>query len=260
MKRQAAILCFFALLAIHSDLFSQDTMRIKSADLNTSVLMEGTHNYLVYFTKGKDSARTALSIWSRKIERIDYHGKPAIAVTQKWDATEGVYHTAYSVNDAKTFSSFYHETWWKGRPTLKVNFIDDQVSYNDTVLTKNDTGRIVRTIYNGYANSVNDYFLNWHLDLEVFPTLPFKEGRVFVINFYDPGYSRSAPVAYAVEGSGQLDSYDKEKVDCWILRHTQGRTVSRFWISKKTKEVLKLEDRDTGNNRFRYKLKLGFSD
>jgi hypothetical protein len=44
---------------------------------------------------------------------------------------------------------------------------------------------------------------------------------------------------------------------CWLLSHEGTNNKEVFWISKKTNEVLKLEQEFGG--RYRYKIKLGFS-
>jgi hypothetical protein len=105
---------------------------------------------------------------------------------------------------------------------------------------------------------LNQYTLNWHLDLEVFPVLPYKEGVTFLIPFYDPGFPAPKNQAYTVEGSAELEGYNNQKIDCWLLTHEVRGQKATFWISKKTKEVLKLEEQ-IGNGRWRYKIKLGFS-
>lgn len=94
---------------------------------------------------------------------------------------------------------------------------------------------------------------------ETFPTLPYKTGLTFIIPFYDPGtasgYQR---VAYAVTGSAELTGYDNQKIDCWLMVHEAPGNKEVYWISKKTNEVLKLEQEVNGKM-YRYKIKLGFS-
>jgi hypothetical protein len=59
-----------------------------------------------------------------------------------------------------------------------------------------------------------------------------------------------------VTGSGQLTDRSGSGVDCWTLEHTDENGTEKFWISKKTREVLKEEDH--GKNRgYRFKYKLG---
>jgi hypothetical protein len=93
----------------------------------------------------------------------------------------------------------------------------------------------------------------------MFPLLPYKEGAVFKINFYDPGFEAPKNRYYSVIGSAMLTGYDKQPIECWLLSHgSLPSSYQVFWISKKTFEVLKLEEEYGG--KFRYKIKLGFSD
>ncbi|MCU0240324.1 MAG: hypothetical protein MUC29_12865, partial [Pyrinomonadaceae bacterium] len=115
-------------------------------------------------------------------------------------------------------------------------------------------------IINDFNDSFADYNLSWHSDLLIFPLFPFKSGRTFKVNFYDPGFGKAKIVEYSVTGSEFLTNSSGEKIDCWILEHKSampsGATaIQRFWISKKSREVLKEEDKF--GNGFRYKFKIG---
>lgn len=105
---------------------------------------------------------------------------------------------------------------------------------------------------------MEEYFLNWHLDLETFPILPYAEDITFSINFYDPGFAAPSRELYTVSGSEVIVGYGGQKIDCWILKHESEFGKEKFWISKKTREVLKLEQISV-NGTYRYKVKLGFS-
>lgn len=62
-------------------------------------------------------------------------------------------------------------------------------------------------------------------------------------------------------GSKTLPGYDGQHVDCWFLEHEDHERMKnegKFYISKKTGEVLQLEQSFAG--RFRYKVKLPFSN
>ena len=59
-------------------------------------------------------------------------------------------------------------------------------------------------------------------------------------------------------GSGELVGYNDQKIDCWLMSHEERGNKEIFWISKKTREVLKLEQEINGSL-YRYKIKLGFS-
>lgn len=247
-----------------------DTVFISEKNINPKVLREGTHRYLVYFKMNKDSVRTQTQFWTRTLKKTDYNGVPAIEIDQVWEDKDSIMHIVKSVSDAKTMKPLYHRTWWKRQAsrtsTAKVvsltivDFINKTVEYNGHKLSDTDTENQAKTIWEGYKSSLDKFFLNWHLDLETFPLLPYKNGVTFVVPFYDPGTaSKYQKVAYTVSGSAQLIGYDDQKIDCWLLTHETKGNKEVFWISKKTNEVLKLEQEINGKL-YRYKIKLGFSN
>lgn len=76
--------------------------------------------------------------------------------------------------------------------------------------------------------------------------------------FYDPGSPAPRNVAYTVTGSAELEGNNNQKIECWLLIREASGNKEIFWISKKTKEVLKLEQ-EIGKEKWRYKIKLGIS-
>lgn len=267
-----SILLTFLLLPNLAILQAQtgDTIRITAKDINPSVLREGTHRYLVYFKMKKDTVRSMAQFWTRTIKRTDYNGMPAMEITQEWEDKDSIMHIVKSYSDLKTLQPLYHHTWWKvqaGRnATMKtitstiVNMTNKTVEYNGKLLGDADTAKQVKKIWDGFKSSWDKFYLNWHLDLETFPTLPYKKGVTFVIPFYDPGTASDfQTVAYTVKGEAELEGYDGQKIKCWLLEHETPGNKEIFWISKKTKEVLKLEQ-TFGPGASRYKIKLGFSN
>lgn len=238
-----------------------DTILLTAKNINTTVLKEGTHRYLVYFKMGKDAPRTQTQFWTRNIKRTVQNDKPVIIVTQQWEDKDSIMHTVKSVCNGITMQPMAHEFWWKKRGTVAVNFENGgKVIMNDATLSDLDTAKQAKAVWSAFKTVRNNYFLNWHLDMEVFPTLPYKKGTTFIIPFYDPG--TSAPfekVAYSVSGSSELTGYNNQKIDCWLLVHESKGNKEVFWISKMTKEVLKLEQEINGTL-YRYKIKLGFSN
>lgn len=240
--------------------FSQkkDTIKITPDLVNTKVLIPGTHRWVVYFKVGVDSPRTMFNIWTRSIDNTNHKGKEAIRVTQVWEDKDSVFHTTRSILDAKDFRSLYHQSWWKQRGSSEFDFQTGEMSLNQKKITAADTSTPAKRIRQAFDAAQNEYTLNWHLDLEVFPLLPYREGVTFLINYYDPGSAPPKWVPYTVTGSSQVSSLDGLMVDCWLLEHEDKNNKEVFYISKKTKEVLKLEQQF--GSRFRYKIKLPFSN
>ncbi|TWI85770.1 hypothetical protein IQ13_0938 [Lacibacter cauensis] len=247
-----------------------DTIRITKQHLQTGVLREGTHRYLVYAKMKKDSVRILTQFWTRTIKRTIHNGLPVIEISQEWEDQDSVMHKVVSRCDAVTMKPLYHQSWWKtaasrGAPVKTttetiVDFINGALLYNGKQLSAADTAQREQLIRKGFESAQHaPYFLNWHLDLETFPLLPFKNGLTFILPFYDPGTpSGVKEVAYTVSGSGTLTGYNDQQIDCWLLIHETQGNKEVFWISKRTKEVLKLEQEINGRV-YRYKIKLGFS-
>ncbi len=245
-----------------------DTIKITPQHINTKLLREGTHRYLVYFKMKKDSVRTQTQFWTRDIKRTQYQGKEVIEINQSWEDKDSIMHIVKSISDAKTMQPLYHNTWWKvqtSRNPVKmvtsssIDFISKIVEDNGRQIVATDTAKKYKAIWSAFKSIENQFHLNWHLDLETFPTLPYKENVVFEIPFYEPGSTSSlTKVHYKVTGSALLESYNDQKIDCWLLVHESPGNKETFWISKKTREVLKLVQ-VLNNTFYRFKIKLGFS-
>lgn len=271
MKKAILILYFSSYLFSSQNIYSQksDTILINEKALNTSVLKEGTQRYIVYFKRSKDAPRTETQFWTRTIKKSEYNGKKVIEVTQEWEDKDSVMHTVKSISDISTMQPLYHKTWWQVKfsrlTTTKTvtetvtDFVNKKVWLNGNLLSDADTSGQAKLVWEAYQSSVDKYYLNWHLDLETFPLLPYRKGVTFIIPFYDPGtFSKFQTVAYTVTGTAQLTGYDNTKIDCWLLEHNSKGNKEVFWVSKKTKEVLLLEQELNGTM-YRYKIKLGFS-
>lgn len=248
----------------------RDTIRITLKNINTQVLREGTHRYLVYFKMKKDSVRVMTQFWTRTIKRTLYKNKPAIEILQEWEDKDSIMHIVKSYSDEATLQPLYHETWWKVQTSKNnpaktvtktvVDMMNNTVTVNDKLLTAADTGSRTQKIWAGYQTAAGKQFFNWHLDLETFPILPYRKNVTFLIPFYDPGTASGyEEVAYTVTGEAVLEGYDQQKINCWLLVNDSPGNKEIFWISKKTKEVLKLEQ-VIGSGMYRFKIKLGFSN
>ncbi len=250
-----------AVLLAGSSVFAQsknDTILIDAGKVDTKVLKPSANRYLVYFKMGKDSARSRSQFWTRNIGYAEYNGREAIVITQEWEDRDAIVHKVRSVCDRTTFAPLFHQSWWKQSGNSEFDFINKTAVLNGTPLTDADTARNRKGPWNAFKVAVNQYTLNWHLDLEVFPILPYKEGKTFLIPFYDPGFPAPKNEAYTVTGSAELEGYNDQKIDCWLLMHESRGFKEIFWISKKAREVLKLEQ-EIGKEKWRYKIKLGFS-
>lgn len=247
-----------------------DTLFITSKEVNTRVLKQGVHRYLVYFKLGSQATRTQTQFWTREISTVDYRGKASIQISQEWEDKDSVVHVVKSIADAETFQTFFHYTWWKvpaarNSPEkivteTRVDFMENSVQVNGKYLSDTVSDQRLNAVWKAFKSSQGEYFLNWHSDLETFPILPYQTGVTFGIPYYDPGTgSELNHVFYKVSGSDTLPGYDGQLIECWVLTHESPGNKETFYISKQTKEVLKLVQ-EFGNNMFRYKIKFAFSE
>lgn len=250
----------FVLIGLLFSTFVQaqsDTVRLNYENINTRAIHTGTHTYLVYFKNGKDGNRIKYQLWDRTVDIVEFRGKRTIRISQQWEDSDTLFHTALSYCDFETFSPVYQDVWWKSYGHFVFDFIGKETMVLGSPLLISDTAAYRRKMYGAFEKALKEDVFNWHLDLEVFSMLPFNEETTYAINFYDPGQSAPQVQYFTIIGSGQLEGLDQEVVDCWLLQHGSGENLETFWISKKTNEVVKLEQRS--GDKYRYKIRLPFS-
>lgn len=224
-----------------------DTISLKTNDLITANLKPGKHQYLVTFGNAKKKKFTGSSVWSRDVKYGTLNGEDVIIIEQQWYMSDTTFNRqVYSVSRKKDFSPIFHKT--KGKSGIEAfNFNGRKVVGADSVQNN------VKLDTNVDADPST---LNWELDLEVFSILPYKkEGQRFIISFYHPG-SKTLPkyYEYAVVGSEEIEIAGQKATDCWKLKIDYSPTsAATFWIAKKTREVLKMQE--TFGSGFRYKIK-----
>lgn len=234
-----------------------DTVLIQAKNLLVSNLKPGNSRYLVYFQKGKNAAVSDMQIWNIRVEELIHNGKAAISISQKWDYKDTVTHLATSICDKADFRPLYHESWWKGRGSSSYNPANHELVMNGSKVTESETSKKNAAAWSSFKSSFDQYYLNWHLDLETFSMLPLRKNITFLIPFYEFGYDQPRTISYSVVGESELMGSDNKKVRCWLLKHEEPGNVETFWISKETSEVLKLEQL-INDQIYRYKVKLPF--
>lgn len=225
-----------------------DTIRLSTNDLLTKQLQPGLHQYIVYFEMAAKKKIIAPMLWNRQVNFTEVKGKKVIEIKQHWySADTSMNRSIYSLSERETFAPIFHYAK-SARGIEAFDFEGKKVNGSDTVANNSKKD---------FEVTVSTPTLNWELDLEVFSTLPYKKaGQMFVINFYHPG-GRTAPkyYNYTVSGSETIKGTDAKTTDCWLLKINYTETDwAIFWISKKTKEVFKMQEHFKGN--YRYKVKL----
>ena len=232
-----------------------DTVLIRKQNLELRRLRTGDSTYIIYFKKTAEGPAERMTLVKINVAPAVINGKKAFAITQQWDAGDAVAHTSYTLHDAEDFSTLRHEVWWRRNGfSAKFDFMTKQVAIEGAI-DESIKSRIIKD----FNDSFESYNLCWHSDLTIFPLFPYESGRTFKVNFYDPGASKAGEEVYVVTGGELLTGSSGEEIDCWVMerRDPSGNGYQRFWISKKTREVLKEADQfPTG---FRYKMKIGIS-
>ncbi|SCY36614.1 DUF3108 domain-containing protein [Flavobacterium caeni] len=238
-----------------------DTVYISAANIKTHQLKEGRSTYLVYMKTGKEVPRSMTQFWSIDVKRKKERDKDVIEVWQSWEYKDTIVHTATSICDAQTFKPLSHESWWNKNGKKTTSVFDYQarcITVDGADATKDRSEKGTQTT-NGFLAAVHHYHLNWHLDLEVFSTLPFALHTTYAIPFYEAGYKQPEYIFYTVAGEDNLEGYGGHDVACWLLTHETPGNIEKYWISKTTYEVLKLEQ-DIGGKMSRYKIKLALDN
>jgi hypothetical protein len=240
----AIVLCLAFSAALHAQ---TDTIRLASHDLKTGQLKEGLHQYLVYLENPKKKMIAGHSLWNRQVTFKTIAGREVIEVVQRWhsaDTTRNRY--VYSICDRATFAPHYHYAR-SARSVEAFNFETGKIIGADSVGGNSKKG---------FELILPEPTLNWEMDLEVFNTLPIKKvGQRFIINFYHPGGSAPKFYEYKIIADGKLQTLEGRPMDCWQLKINYTETDwAIFWISKKSNEVIKMQEHFRGL--YRYKVRV----
>lgn len=231
---------------------SIDTIHAGDGQLNLDHLPLGKQQYLVYLVR--DNQKRSIWLWERTTTRENRDGQPVIMIRQQWTTSDTGFNRRDLVSavNAKTFTPIYHTSWNPRTGREAYNYTATEIVGADSVADISNKS---------FRQAISEPSFNWELDLETFPLLPLKEGKAFVINFYHPG-SKGGPgwYNYSVTGSEKIAAINGEKIDCFKLSIDYGnnRGNSTWWLSKKTHEVLKMEEHF--GNVTRYKIRLGVAE
>lgn len=232
-----------------------NTIHINSKNIKTAQLKDGISKYLVFIQNDKNAPISEMQIWNLSTSRESYKNRKVIMVNQVWYYKDTIAHTSKSISLQEDFRPIYHDSWFKKRGKQIFDVENKKLSYNNVEVTENESNPKIKTSYNSFKSSENiPYFVNWHLDLEVFSMLPYKKNVNFLIPFYEFGYDKPKEILYKVTGEEKF-TYNGNSINCWVLEHNEEGNQEKFWISKKTFEVLKMEQL-INNKIYRYKIKL----
>jgi hypothetical protein len=210
-------------------------------------LKQSTNQYLVFIQMKANPEKTMTWIWSRDIRFKTKNNKNIVEIEQKWYASDTMRNrNLYSQINATDFAPIYHYTKMT-RGVEAYDFHPDKLVGSDS---------IANNIRKDFNLPLKKPFLNWELDMETFPLLDLKAGKRFAINFYHPGGKGEPKLyEYKVVGDEDIKTIEGASVACWKLRiDYDEKTWAIFYISKKGREMIKMEE-DFGTG-VRYKVKL----
>lgn len=247
---KAIILSAILILFFNCDLKAQaDTLFTLDVKMIKAQLKEGTSQYLIFFQNKKKAKQAGTFLTTQSVRFTTLHGIEAIAIEQKtYSSDTSAYFYEYSLVNRTTFNPIHYRLWTQRSGLQAYDFYRDKVVASDTVANNSSK--------KDYVCAIQKPLLNWNLDLVTFPLLNLKMGKRYYINFYQPGSPKEAQLyEYKIVGEESLKGNDGQTVDCWKLNITYTETnKATFYISKRTKEVIKLVE-DFGSG-IRYKVRL----
>jgi len=174
------------------------------------------------------------------------------SVEERWEL-DTIFYTSLTLFSKLSFSTLYHSYWWKDTGyRTDYDFEKRSINYEGDV---NDSS-FETNCAEGQA-SVKGYEYNHYSDLLIFPILPYRLHRTFLIKFNDPGYGKSQVLEYTVAGTENIKTCSGKLLRCWIIEHkpiSGFNDYQKFWISADTGEVLR--QLDYLGSMYRYRVKL----
>lgn len=238
------ILCLLLLLSIGSK--AQDTINTNNLKLNTAAFKESNRSYAVFFTDSLGKRISSADIWDRSI-RINANDK-TFEFAWQWWRKDSLLGDVKATGHYPSFKMISHEANYKGRGKSFYVFNNDVVTVPAAQqLTAKDSS---------FKVTLDPAGFEFPMDLELLPLIPFKKtGQEFVMAFYEPGTPKADYYKLTVTGKEDIELPAGTKLNCWMLRidYAPGSSAT-FWISDKTREVIKMKEYFRG--RYRYKVLL----
>jgi hypothetical protein len=226
-----------------------DTINPQSAKLRAGALKEGKASYAIYFEDSLHRRLSSADIWDRSI-RFTTSPEGREVFEFEWTAwrKDTLVSKVWTTGDRKTLAPLTHRADYRARGTFSYLFTGDVVTVPESSrLTARDSA---------FSVTMSPAAFAFPMDLELFPLLPFKKaGQQFAMAYYEPGSPKSAYYNLTVTGRETLPLAGGASVDCWTLRiDYRPNSYATFWITDKTREVVKMQEYFSG--RYRYKVRL----
>ncbi|MBT1687276.1 hypothetical protein [Dawidia soli] len=239
------------LLGLTVSSFAQiDTIDTRTQKLNLAALKEGKCTYAVYMEDSLGRRLGSAALWDRSLDiRPGADGRQRHYIFNwDWYQQDTLLMHATATGLLPSLTPLTHYASYRKRGKVSFRFQDNVVTIPDSArrTPRASTFRV----------KLDPPAFEFPMDLEIFPLLPFKRvGQKFAIAFYEPGTPKSDYYLLTVTGKEDLPLAHAGKVNCWLLRIDYGRgAYATFWITDKSREVMKMKEYYRG--RYRYKVRL----
>lgn len=224
-----------------------DTINAQNHKLVMSNLKEGKNSYLVYMTDSLETKRTVGDLWERTTAFKKRDNNEVVEFDWKWLHHDSVVATITNICDKKTLAPIYHYANYKRRGIFAYDYKKGLMQPSDTV--KNNDA-----IKKGSVK-LDIPIISWEQDLETYALLPIKKvGQQFDISFFDPNEKSATYHRYEVVGKDHLKLSADITANCWLLKINYSQdSYAIFWLTEKSKEVIKMKEYYKGNYRVKVK-------
>jgi len=213
-----------------------DSISVSRKNLLTHHLAPRKSSYCVFSKDVATGVVSQISIWNREVSFTTFNGSKVVVVKQMRytpDPKRNKY--VYTISDPNTLHTIYNVSSRGGAQVEAFNYNANDIAGADSVL--NNTKR-------DFKLSVNDVPFCFEIDLETLSLLPVKKvGQKLAINFYHPG-GEIPPKYYPVDvvAEEEITIPGGNKMVCWKIRLRYDEdSYDESWISKSTRELIKLE-------------------
>jgi hypothetical protein len=230
----------------------KDTIFIDSTTIRKGKIHTGENSYVVYVTSEQCGSPQRMFLLNMYVSQEKHNNKDVYAVEQRWEL-DTVFYTSLTLFDKSSFATLYHSYWWKYMGyRVDYDFEKQSVNYRG-----NAADSSFKANHSEFEAALDGYGYNCYIDLVLFPTLPYKLYRTFLIRFNDPGSGKSQVLEYTVTGKEDVKTSSGKLLSCWIVERIPIAgldSYQKFWICAGTGEVLRQEDYIDKTYRYRVKL------
>lgn len=225
-----------------------DTINAKNHKLKLDNLKESKTEYLVYFTDSVLNRKGTGDIWQRAVKFGTRNNHSIVEFDWQWLRHDSLLADITNICDRNTLAPIFHKAVYKKGGVYAFNYENDYMIPADTV--PNNQALKLKKI------PLNIPIISWEEDMETYALLPIhKVGQTFDIAFFDPNETEATYHRYKVIGKESLELNNDTKENCWLLRIDYDKSsYATFWLTEKSKEVVKMKEYYNGSYRFKIRL------